>query len=295
MDEIVSVIIPSFGGGKYLNRAVDSVLNQTYKHIEVIVVDDNGRGTDNQIKTEKYMQKYEGDPRVIYICHEENRNGAAARNTGVKHASGSYISLLDDDDIFYENNIETQIAVLSKLPSDYALTYCSHDTYKGEKKISEKHVKKSGMVMYEVFMHSVTIGSSSILIRRAVWDELNGFDESFFRHQDWEFTARVASKYKVYAIDNIGFRRYLEYRNSPQSPKIAIQYRKHYLEKMQPYICLLPKYQARKIIVYNRLSAAVNYLKNKQIKEFIKEYFDIRPGIYLFVYIGYYIKNKSNF
>ncbi len=278
MKNVVSVIIPSYGGGQYLKRAVDSVLQQTYPHIEVIVVDDNGMGTANQTATEQVMNEYVGDNRVRYICHEVNKNGSAARNTGVKESKGAYIALLDDDDIYLPDNIKTQIETLSQLSDEYALTYCSNETYRGDKKLWEDHVSYSGDILYDVLLHRATIGSTSLLIRKSVWEELGGFDESFRRHQDWEFTARVCSKYKVKAVDKIGFRRYLEFRNSPKSVELAKEYRIHYLEKMKPYMTVLRPKQIKKVIVYNRLDVSIQYLKKKEWGKFWNDVKSIKPG-----------------
>ena len=79
--DLISIIIPTYGGGEFLERAIESALAQTYDNIEVIVVDDNGIDTENQLKTATIMKKYEFNPKVFYICHEVNKNGSAARNT----------------------------------------------------------------------------------------------------------------------------------------------------------------------------------------------------------------------
>ena len=108
-NNIVSVVIPTHSGADVIQRAVDSVLAQTYKFIEIIVVDDNGKGSQKQLATEKSMKKYELNDKVKYIVHNDSCHGSAARNTGVKHSLGSFIALLDDDDSFIPNNIETHL------------------------------------------------------------------------------------------------------------------------------------------------------------------------------------------
>ncbi len=92
MDRLVSVIIPTFGDPVRLTNAIDSVLAQDYKTVEIIVVDDNGEGTEYQIKTQKIIDECKN---VKYICHRFNKNGSAARNTGISVAEGYYIALLD--------------------------------------------------------------------------------------------------------------------------------------------------------------------------------------------------------
>lgn len=280
MKELVSVIIPSYGGGEYLRRCVDSVLSQTYQDIEVVVVDDNGLGTENQRKTASQMEVYKDNPKVKYVCHEVNKNGSAARNTGAKNSSGPYIALLDDDDEFYPDNIETQMSVMTSLGDDYALTYCGIRSYIGDRFDHERHPSKSGNLLFEVMRHEVVIGSSTLLIKRSVWEKLGGFDESFRRHQDWEFTARVCADYKVKAIDHIGVKRNIIMRNSPKNADVAYEYRKHYLEKMKPYIERLPADQQELVVKGNLMDICVQFLKSRQWKKFFKLYKSLNPGIW---------------
>lgn len=280
MNKLVSVIIPTYGGGQYLNRCVDSVLAQTYQNIEVIVVDDNGLGSPNQLLTQKVMEEYKDDPRVKYICHEVNKNGSAARNTGFRKSSGDYISLLDDDDIYLPEKIEKQVRDIEALDDSYALVYCRREAFLDGKSVGLGRNPQSGSLFYDVMMHHVVIGSSSLLVKRSVWQEFGGFDESFRRHQDYEFTARITSKYKVYGENFIGFHRFLLNRNVPQDIEIAFRYRKHYIEKMMPYIEKLPPKQQKEIIYSNYMSVCIQHLSKGNIVEFIKMYYSIHPGIY---------------
>lgn len=280
MGPLVSVIIPSYGGGQYLARAVISVLMQTYQDVEVIVVDDNGVGTDAQIATESVMSNFKDNKRVKYVCHEINKNGSAARNTGANAARGKYLALLDDDDEYLPEKIERQVELLEQLDESYALVYCGHETFVDGKSIGITHKTKSGHLFYEVMKHDVIIGSTSFLIRREAWDSIAGFDESFRRHQDWEFTARIAYLYKVCADDFVGFKRHIMKRNSPKNPDLSLQYRKHYLEKMQPYLNSLSKEQQRDVYLSNMMDVCVQYIKYKQFVGFFKLLISIKPGVY---------------
>ena len=199
MNPKVSVIIPTFGGEKFVCRAVESVLSQTYKNVEIIVVDDNGRGTEKQVDTEKVLSRYIDAGKIKYICHDVNKNGSAARNTGLKNSDGEYISFLDDDDVFLPEKIERQVLLLSNLSEDFAAVYCSHKTFLNDKYIEYYKASASGSLLYDNLVHKIEIATTSLLIRRSVCEELKGFDETFFRHQDWEFVDRIAAKYKIQA------------------------------------------------------------------------------------------------
>ena len=271
MEKLVSVVIPSYGGAEFLVRCIDSVLYQTYQQLEVIVVDDNGMGTPRQLQTAEVMNKYRGDSRVRYICHEKNINGSAARNTGVKNAKGEFIALLDDDDFFYPEKIKRQVELLDSLPDIFAATYCACDIYHNGKKVGETSVSKSGSILYECLSNKVQMASTSLLIRKSAFLAIGGFDESFRRHQDWEFRARLAAKYHFQADNFIGFRRILEFRNSLNTPEIYKERREYYLTKMAPLISKLPLQQQKEIYVHHRMGVALMFFKHKKYKAFINE------------------------
>jgi len=90
----VSVIIPTYNRAHLIGRAIQSVLNQTYQDFELIVVDDGSTDNTNEVIKE-FSQK---DKRILYIKHDKNKGGSAARNTGIKAARGEYIAFQDSDD-----------------------------------------------------------------------------------------------------------------------------------------------------------------------------------------------------
>ncbi len=106
----VSVIIPTYRRPQFLQRAVQSVLNQTYDNIEVVVVDDNMPDSEARDKTAELMMKYASDDRVKYVCNARSMGGGPARNEGIKAANGEYITFLDDDDEYLPCKVEVQLA-----------------------------------------------------------------------------------------------------------------------------------------------------------------------------------------
>ncbi len=279
MEDLVSVIIPTYGDGQFLSRAVDSVLAQTYQFIEIIVVDDNGLGTPNQLSTSQVMKKYMNNAKIKYICHEINRNGSAARNTGVNNSNGDYIALLDDDDEFLPSKIERQLSLLLSQPDSCGAVYCSHETFLNGEKVGEEHATLSGKILYEYMSHKVEIASSALLLKKTVYDELGGFDETFKRHQDWEFISRMLCKYEIKADDFWGFKRILVFRNSAPNPDVLKERRLYYLERIKPVLATLPEEQQQYIILKEKVDIALAYVKNKQYSAFLRETFSVKPRI----------------
>ena len=270
MSGLVSVIIPTYNGYDNLARAVDSCLKQTYQNIEVFVVDDNGTGTENQIKTQEVMEKYKDCPNVNYLVHPQNINGSAARNTGIKASSGEYIAFLDDDDEYLPDNLEKHIQVLANKPSDYAMSYCG-------KKLITPNVGEEiimppfeGDVLLDFFCSKMRIGSSFMVVRRSVVEEVNGFDESFRRHQDWEFIVRILDKYKIAKVDNVGIIKYSIGRNQAKNPEKFKENRMYYLNKMEYIIKKFDKKQQAKIYNNHYFQIAKEYLRAKKLKQYFK-------------------------
>ena len=284
-NEMVSVIIPSYGGGQYLQRSIESVLSQTYKNIECIVVDDNGLGCPNQLKTAEVMRQYAENKDVYYITHEVNINGSAARNTGVKHSHGEYICLLDDDDVYYPDKIEKQISALKKAGSQYGLTYYSVEIYEEGKPVRIRNVHDSTDYLLDLLLHKQVIGSSSLMIRKSLWNDLNGFDESFKRHQDYEFTARAASITKILPTDFVGFRYFVYRRNNPKNFRKALEYRNNYLNKMDNLIRRYPSHIQREIIAENKLRLAMDAYLAKEYKDALYIVNDTHVGIYKYIFL----------
>ncbi|HPP08870.1 MAG TPA: glycosyltransferase family A protein, partial [bacterium] len=111
----VSVIVPVYNAERFIGETLRSVLCQTYKDIEVIVVDDGS--TDHSVEV---IKKY-NDPRIMLI-RQQNRGVSAARNTGIKSSNGKFIALLDHDDLWLAEKIEKQMILFEKNP-DVALVY----------------------------------------------------------------------------------------------------------------------------------------------------------------------------
>ena len=120
----VSVVIPTYKNRGGLRESINSVISQNYDNlIEIIVVDDNDPDSEFRMSTSLLMQQYADNRLVKYICHDTNKNGAAARNTGIRASCGDYIAFLDDDDLFLSHKLEKQVSYLEQHPEKDAV-YC---------------------------------------------------------------------------------------------------------------------------------------------------------------------------
>lgn len=108
MDLTISVIIPTYKRSEFLSRAINSVLEQTYGNIEVVVVDDNREGSQYRSDTEQCMLQYSNNNKVLYIKNPDNLGGSKARNVGIEASIGYFITFLDDDDIYLPEKVEVQ-------------------------------------------------------------------------------------------------------------------------------------------------------------------------------------------
>ncbi|MFQ5674616.1 MAG: glycosyltransferase family 2 protein [bacterium] len=189
----VSVIIPTYNSAEYVVSAVESVLHQTSRPFEVIVVDDGS--TDN---TKEILTRF--DDRIRYIFRE-NGGPALARNTGLRNASGNCIAFIDSDDIWQPDKLEKQLAYLKAQP-EVALVYT--DLYL----LSVNGLKDS--VHFQPFYGSEFfsllkknfIATSTVLVKRKCFEEIGLFDErpEVEANEDYEMWLRIARHFKIGCI-----------------------------------------------------------------------------------------------
>ncbi len=203
MIELISVIMPTYKRPyKMISRAIQSIINQTYKNFELIIVDDSPHSYENRYNVKKEIESI-GDERIKYIQHEKNMGACAARNTGIKSAEGEYIAFLDDDDEWLPRKLELQYKKITE--TDAGLVYCLSNTIKQNKdNITSKKLRKSKMStgwIYEELIFGNFIGSTSfVLIKKLVFDNCGYFNENLKSAQDAELWLRIAKKYKIEVI-----------------------------------------------------------------------------------------------
>lgn len=265
---LVSVVIPTYSRPTYLKRCVESVLKQTYKNVEIFVVDDNNPETEARFATEAVMAEFANDHQVHYLQHEFNKNGSAARNTGWRASSGKYITYLDDDDVIAPTKLQKQVECMETLDESWGACYTGYEVVKehGDRQISSE--KRSGDCYLNALMRTMFMGSgSNLFLRKSVVDEIGGYDESFQRNQDIEFMARALEHYKLAYIDEDLLTIYQVGNRITRSFEQLDDYAKHYLETFQEKIDALPNHEKERVI-------AVISLERCRVAFYKKHYID---------------------
>jgi len=161
-DPLVSVVIPTYYRNEYLRGALDSVVEQSYDPIEIIVVDDSGESNAAPV-----IKEY---PEVKYIAFEENQGAQAARNRGLENASGDYVNLLDDDDRMKEEKLEKQVALIESDPA-LGVVYCGKQWESGHSILPEQDIR--GNILHDALEFQTTPSSpSAMLIDRTVLERI---------------------------------------------------------------------------------------------------------------------------
>ena len=147
MNELVSIIMPSYNTANFIEETVESVIKQTYGNWELIIVDDCS--TDN---TDEKVQKYLSDPRIKYIKNEKNSGAAITRNRALEMASGRWIAFLDSDDLWNEDKLEKQISFMEQ--NGYHFSYTKYveidenSAPNGRRVGGPRKITKRGMFSY---------------------------------------------------------------------------------------------------------------------------------------------------
>ena len=272
---LVSVVIPTYKRPDMIERAVNSVLNQSYTNIEIFVVDDNSPSFPERHQTEIVMKQFEGNHQVTYLKHDKNMNGSAARNTGWQHAKGKYITFLDDDDEISPRKIQAQVECLEALDETWGACYTRYHTLMKNGSIQKSSTNQSGDVYIRALMRAFYVGSgSNLLSRKSVVDEINGYDVSFKRNQDIEFMARAFEKYKVAFVDEDLLTIHWEVRAIKRSYEFIDEISAFYITKMSNRINALTAYDKHRVLAVislDRAKLAFRHKKYRHLFEILKE------------------------
>jgi glycosyltransferase involved in cell wall biosynthesis len=188
------VVIPTYNAARYIGMAVESVLDQSFRDVEVIVVDDGS--TDD---TGAAMSKY--GPPVRYLC-QENSGVAAARNRGIEESSGRYVAFLDADDTWLPGKLGRQVAAMAQdkrcRASYTARVVCTEDL---EPITVQRSVRRATLLIEGLLLAGNTIGISTVMCERSLFSVVGGFDRQLSQCADWDMCVRLATVTEFLYVD----------------------------------------------------------------------------------------------
>ncbi|WP_284274179.1 glycosyltransferase family 2 protein [Bradyrhizobium iriomotense] len=208
--QLISVVVPAFNAASTIRETVSSALNQTYRNLEVIIVDD---GSTDQTKGVAALL-VQGDPRVRYV-YKDNGGVASARNRGIAEAQGEFVATLDADDLWYPTKLERQLERFEQSRPETALVYAwccwidDHGTITG----SAPPMRLEGSIFAQMCLGNVVISGSNALIRREALIAAGSFDESLRSRggqgcEDWKLYLQIAERYAIAMVPEylVGYR-----------------------------------------------------------------------------------------
>ena len=196
----ISVVIPTLNRINTLQRALDSVINQTYKPAEIIVVDNGSSDGTLKFLREQY-------PKITILT--ENKIGvSSARNKGIKNSINQWIALLDSDDAWHPRKLEIQTSMLDSALKEYNLIHTDEVWFRNNKYINQmKKHKKQGGYIFEKCLSLCCISPSSVLFKKNILDKVGLFDESLPVCEDYDMWLKICSSEEVlFAQDKLTYK-----------------------------------------------------------------------------------------
>ena len=196
----ISVVIPTLNRINTLQRALDSVINQTYKAAEIIVVDNGSSDGTLKFLREQYPK--------ITILTEKKIGVSSARNKGIKKSINQWIALLDSDDAWHPRKLEIQTSMLDSALKEYNLIHTDEVWFRNNKHINQmKKHKKQGGYIFERCLSLCCISPSSVLFKKNILDKVGLFDESLPVCEDYDMWLKICSSEEVlFAQDKLTYK-----------------------------------------------------------------------------------------
>ena len=275
----VSVIIPTYKRPKNLKNALSSVVSQDYKDIEVIVVSDNEYGSDYERETEEIVNAFKDtnpNCEILLIKHSVNRNGAAARNTGILRSTGEFICFLDDDDIYLLGRLSKSIRALMVQEKTTGAIYCGYLGWNSPQNDTSRY--KSGDLTLEILLLEYKkhyLHTDTATYRREAILNLNGFDESYRRHQDLELNLRFFEQYEMAVVREV--LAHINPEPSPVDNKVLnmdiLHLKSKFLRQFKPIIESFPLDIQRRVYALHHSEVLKHNIEKEKSIEYYKSQF----------------------
>lgn len=264
---LVSVIIRTCGRPDVLKQAIDSVCRQKYKNIEIIVVED-GKNISEQVIDKDYS-----DCNIKYCSTGKKKGRSRVGNIGLEMATGQYYNFLDDDDILYDNHIETLLKVLREKQCKAAYSIAEEKQIKVysfapyKYKIKRKKIRFAQPFNRVLLYHANYIPIQSIMFDKSLYEKLGGFDEKLDALEDWDLWVRYSTSEDFAFVEQITSAYFVNYeRGKKKKRDVALHNSKSYIEnKFMQYNLNMSVGEIHKDMDY-----VIKKYKTNQLKRYIR-------------------------
>ena len=261
---LVSIIIPTYNRWKYITRAINSCLNQTYENIEVLVIDDCS--DDNTEEVVKSIQ----DDRLKYFKNQKNSWPCISRNNGIKFSKGQYINFLDDDDELLPDKIKLQLEKFESSDIEN-LGVVTWDVEYRRSDINEiKKNRKQGYIYKDLLKAYCISGTQQMLIRKEVFDKVS-FDEKLEANQEYDLMIQISKYYNYDYLDKL-----VAIQNESEN-QISFNFRKKLNWTMYLYQKYKQEFKDNWVYGYNFLRYHYLFMKYFVGKVFWKKVYNLLP------------------
>ena len=258
---LVSVIIPTYKRSEKLSRSVKSVLNQTYSNIEVLVVSDNEQDDEYTRQAASLVESFH-DSRVRLVTQDHHKNGAAARNAGIKASSGDYVAFLDDDDFWDKEKLEIQVPILNSLDESWGGVSCLNKIFKKGKLTHLQLGYKSGYLYKKILLRMMEVSTDTILLRKECLVKTGMFDESLLRHQEVQMLAFFTQKYQIKLINQYLCNVDIDDNQNRPNPEKLGKIKKDFLKAVNPVAKTMSFYYRYSMKLIHRFELGGIYFLN---------------------------------
>ena len=240
---LISVIIPTYNRAALLPRSINSVLSQTYKGFELIIIDDGS--TDN---TEDIVKGF-SDKRIRYYRQKHNKGGPAALNVGIKLAKGELISFQDSDDEWLPEKLEKHVRKFSEVGEDVGVIYCGYELlYERTREVAQRSIPdEKGDVSKRMFIGCIS-GTITLVLRASCFEKTGLFDEKMKSCYDWDLLIRVAKYYKFDYVPEILAKAYIHGKQNSTNLELRIKSKERILEKYREELIKDPSFYKKYLI-----------------------------------------------
>lgn len=259
---LITIGVSAYNRENFLPECLDSLLAQTYKNIEIIVVDDGSVDNTRKLVTEKY-------PQVCYI-YKDNGGDASAKNRAAREAKGEYIVFNDSDDVFLPDAVERLYNALCAGQQQYGENVIAYGTYSGIDENSVRHPVKRKTAVYPSgnitgeLLKNVLVCSTGVLFPRKVFLDCGGYDESLRCMHDWKISLELALVHTFIAIQEPVF---LRRRHSGNLSAASYRGSKTTLDVFEEFVAAHPELDGRYGKVIRRRRAVLNARLAREAKK----------------------------